>query len=246
MNTHLLAAAEFHTTFLNTLQTAILYDLCIIADEDGEARPNWISMAKRWRIKESHLRSMLKELQHADLITYTGQRAIIKDKILKCPDGCKCPFAEPVKKVVDPEGTIIIDETLGISDEIIEAIDKLHPDEKPKWTPEAPPNPGSLSGIWDKLDEIWKTRWGTKPVRGHIQKALGPIIKEAFENAPANLPLIERAFANYLKNAKDSEAGKISMIGFAGTWGVWVNPKGQNTVQSDAKVFLGDALGVEL
>lgn len=231
MNRHLRASAEFHTTFLNTLQTAILYDLCDQADETGESKPDIKAMAFRWRVHEKTVRWMISELEVAGLVERIGQRVIVKSSLLNCPESCLCPLWKP-----------------SVSEQVSTDVEKAPKSEKPKKKFDilAPPDPGSLSGTYEKLKTHWRTRWGTAPLPGHIERALGEVVRQLIAEGGGNLNNFERAFANYLQAAKDSESGKISLKNFASTWGVWVNPNTLNTTQQDAVAAVKDALGLDL
>lgn len=230
MNLHYLAAVEYHCTFLNTLQTAILYDLCLLADEDGKCKPNNKRMADRWRVHLSTLRNMLRELKAAGVISWSGRDVRVHETILKCPEGCRCPLSGSPKDA--PK------ETLS------EAAPK--PEKKPKKRFDIlkPPDPGSVSGIYEKLKTHWRTRWGTAILPGYIERSCGETIRAILSEPVGSLQTLnnfERAFVNYLKSAKDTEAGKLSLRNFCSTWGVWVND-GHNTTQEDAVSALKDAL----
>ncbi len=232
MNRHLRASAEFHTTFLNTLQTAILYDLCDQADETGESKPDIKAMAFRWRVHEKTVRWMISELEVAGLVEKIGFRVIVRSSLLVCQEGCLCPLGKP-----------------SVSEQVSTSVEKApKPEKKPKkrFDISAPPDPGSLSGTYEKLKTHWRTRWGTAVLPGHLERALGEVVRQLIAEGGGNLNNFERAFANYLQAAKDSESGKISLKNFASTWGVWTNPAGRNTTQDDAVAAVKDALGLDL
>lgn len=232
MNHQLRAAAEYHTTFLNTLQTSILYDLCEQADEAGECKPDQRMMARRWRIHEKTVRWMFAELEVAGLIQKGGAKIYIQSaKLLKCPENCDCPISDnPPVWVPEPEAKE----------------EKPAPKPRKKFNPLAVPDPGSLAGIFDKLKTHWRTRWKTAPYPGHIERALGVTVREILNDGGTNLNNFERAFINYLEACKDSESGKLSLKNFASTWGTWVNPAHKNTVHEDAAAMLKSALEGEL
>jgi hypothetical protein len=239
LNYTLLAAAEHHTAFLNTLQTAILYDLCLLADESGDtSKLDFKRLSFRWRIHETTLRNMLRELEHAGLIEYTGQRAVIKDSILKCVEDCKCPYS-PVRKTA----------SLAVETLTTQEVPKL--DTKTvmlkRLDLSAPPNPNSVNGIHEKLKSQWRRRWSTAPAQGYIERALAEPIKailQQTEGVEKTLLDFERAFANYLEHQKD--VGFLNLPKFASSWGFYVNPPWKNTTQLDAIGALAKTLEKEL
>lgn len=236
VNAQLLAAAEFHTTALNNLQTGILYDLCWQADEAGECKPNIEAMAFRWRVHEKTVRWMLSELEVAGFIQKGGAKVSIMASILECREGCLCPLAAKNAKVLEPKKPAA------------EKAEKPKP-EKKAFSLLSPPDPGSMLGIYEKLKSHWRGRWHTAPTPGHIERALGPTIREILSQPVGSVATInnfERAFINYLQAAKDSESGKISLKNFCSSWGVWVNPGHKNTVHDDATSMLKDAIGMDL
>lgn len=236
MNAQLLAAAEYHTTALNNLQTGILYDLCWQSDEAGESKPNIEAMAFRWRVHEKTVRWMLSELEVAGFIQKGGAKVTVLASILKCPEGCRCPVSARA---------VLEDKTEPTK---AEPKDKPEPAKK-RFDLLSPPDPGSMLGIYEKLKSHWRARWITAPTPGHIERALGPTIREILSQPVGSIATInnfERAFVNYLQAARDSESGKLSLKNFCSSWGVWVNPGHKNTVHEDAISAVKDAIGMDL
>lgn len=239
MNAQLLAAAEYHTTALNNLQTGILYDLCWQSDEAGESKPNIEAMAFRWRVHEKTVRWMLSELEVAGFIQKGGAKVTISPSILVCPEGCRCPVALTTRAVDGKLPKGVLKECKPERPEPI----------KKKFDLLAPPDPGSMLGIYEKLKSHWRARWITAPTPGHIERALGPTIREILSQPVGSIATInnfERAFVNYLQAAKDSESGKISLKNFCSSWGVWVNPNHPNTVHEDALSMVKQTIGIDL
>lgn len=235
MNLSLLAAAVHHASFLNTLQTAVLYDLCANADESGEVKPNVEAMALRWRVRPYSIKSMIKELELAGIVEKTGQKIVVKSDLYKCLDGgCQCqfnlfPHPGPPKEGLDGPVAMAF------------ALDNPEGEKKPLELQR--PNPGSINGIWEKLKTHWRTRWGTPVIPGYIERQLGEAVRGILSQPEGSLDTMnkfERAFVNYLTAAKDSESGKISLKNFGNVWGVWVD-RG-DSIKNDAKVMLEDAL----